>query len=82
MNWAGVMCLSLVLPSGNVTSWPPYLAETSFHVPTILFSGFASAFFASSVAERADVKATAATRTVDVLAKNANSSDRTLGSAC
>src|SRR5262245_4059538 len=44
MNWVGVTCLSIVCPSGNLYSLPPYFAETSFQVPTSLLSGFASFF--------------------------------------
>src|SRR5258708_1462616 len=39
INCAGVTCLTVVVPSGDLNSRPPYLAETSFHVPISLFSG-------------------------------------------
>ena len=34
MNRAGVTCLTVVVPSGHLTSHPPYLADTIFQVPT------------------------------------------------
>src|SRR5262245_17952519 len=47
MNCVGVTCLSIVCPAGNLNSFPPYFAETSFQVPISLLSVFAS-FFSSA----------------------------------
>src|SRR5689334_15347250 len=59
MNCAGVTCLSIVTPSGNLFCWPLYLAETNLHVPTNSFAGFASAFSGSAAAEHVGEQAIA-----------------------
>src|SRR5262249_41623910 len=48
MNCVGVTCLSVVELPRKLASRPPYLAETSFQVPTSLFSGFAPPFGSSA----------------------------------
>src|SRR4051794_36665938 len=62
MNCVGVTCLSIVCPSGNLNSWPPYLAEVSFHVPISLLSALAPPL-GSSARSVAAVAASATTAT-------------------
>src|SRR5688572_21476799 len=44
MNCVDVTCLTVVIPSSNLNSSPPYFAETIFQVPISLWSDFASPF--------------------------------------
>src|SRR5262245_8806778 len=69
IKWAEVTCLNSVVPSGIVTSLPPYLALTIFHVPISLFSVLVSACFGSPAVERPDVKAVTATRETKTVIK-------------